>query len=418
MALSYDVLKNRDFRRLLATRLCGIFALQSQAVIVGWQIYTLTKDPLMLGLVGLMEAAPAIIFALFAGHIVDKSRPHHIFLRCLLLHCVISLLLLIIAGGYAGFGDHLIVWALFIGVFLSGIARSFIMPSSFTLLARIVPRHDIPAASAWLSSGFQLAAIGGPAIAGLVYGGYGREVAWFMPLAFLLFAVIALSGISREHRKFKNHDSREPALKSIAAGWKFVIHNKVLLPIMALDMFAVLFGGAVAILPVFADQVLHLGSEGLGLLRAAPAAGSIVTALYFALKPMQIIRARRLLFVIAGFGVSMIGFGLSNSFAVAAFFLALSGAFDSVSMVIRSTLMQLLIPDAMRGRVSSLNSMFIISSNEIGAFESGAAASLLGLVPSIIIGGGMSLLVVTTTAIFCPELRRLVVHTNQPKNTA
>lgn len=415
MALSYTVLRNANFRRLLATRLCGIFGLQAQAVIVGWQVYTLTKDPFMLGLVGLVEAVPAILFALFAGHVVDKSRPHRIFMRCLLAHAVISLLMLLIAGGYSGAGTPTILAVLFGGVFLSGLTRSFIMPASFTLLSRMVPRHDIPAASAWLSSGFQLAAIGGPAIAGLIYGGYGAAVAWCMPFVFIVAACVTLAGIAPEHRHFRNQDSREPALKSIRAGWHFVLHNKVLLPIMTLDMFAVLFGGAVAVLPVFADQVLHLGSEGLGLLRAAPAAGSIITALYLAVKPMRRIHATTLLWVITGFGLCMICFGLSTHAAVAAFFLAASGAFDSVSMVIRGTLMQLLIPDTMRGRVSALNSMFIISSNEIGAFESGAAASLLGLVPSILIGGSMSLLVVGATALFCPDLRRLVVDTTPGK---
>ncbi len=409
MALSYDVLKIPDFRRLLATRLCGIFALQSQSVIIGWQVYTLTKDPLMLGLVGLTEAVPAILFALFAGHIVDKSYPHRIFLRCLAFHSLLSLVLLIIAGGYAGLADHTVLIALFVAIFLSGLTRSFIMPASFTLLARIVPRHQMPAASSWLTSGFQLAAITGPAVAGLIYGGYGREVAWVMPLVFMVCAVVAISRMSKEHRQFKNHDSREPVMKSIAAGWRFVTTSPVLLPVMALDMFAVLFGGAVAILPMFADQILHTGSEGLGLLRAASAAGSILTALYFALKPMPIIRGSRLIFVVFGFGFAMIGFALSHSFAVAAFFLALSGAFDSVSMVIRGTLMQLLIPDHMRGRVSALNSMFIISSNEIGAFESGAAAKLMGLVPSLLFGGGMTLLVGSVTALFCPELRKLAI---------
>lgn len=415
MALSYDVLKNGDFRRLLITRVSGIFALQAQAVIVGWQIYTLTHDPLMLGLVGLAEAVPAILLALFAGHIVDKSRPHFIFRNCLAVLCLISFLLLLLAGGGLRMATPHIVVALFAGIFLSGLTRSFIMPSSFTLLSRLVPRQDIPAASAWLSSGFQLAAISGPAVAGLVYARFGTQAAWLIPVTFLLLSVIAISGISPKHRAFKNADNREPALKSIAAGWRFVLSNRVLLPIMALDMFAVLFGGAVAVLPVFADQVLGTGSAGLGLLRASPALGSIITALYFALKPMKTLHARTLLLVITGFGVSMILFGLSTQFYTAAFFLALSGAFDSVSMVMRSTLMQLLISDAMRGRVSALNGMFIISSNEIGAFESGLAASVLGLVPSILFGGGMTLLVVAITIGFCRELRRLTIHTDSEK---
>ena len=418
MALSYAVLKNHNFRQLLATRLLAVFALQFQAVIVGWQVYTLTKSSFTLGLIGLAEAVPAILFALFAGHIVDKSRPHFIFRNCLIALTIISCALLYIAGGYADASPRTIVYALFIGVFLSGLTRSYIMPSSFTLLSRIVPREDIPAATSWMTSGFQLAAITGPACAGLVYGGYGSSVAWFLPFAFLAASVVAICAMHKEHRVFKNANSREPALQSIAAGWRFVIHNRILLPIMTLDMFAVLFGGAVAVLPVFADQVLHLGSTGLGLLRAAPAAGSIITALYFAVKPMKAIRGSVLLGVITGFGICMLGFGFSTAFLPAAFFLALSGAFDSVSMVIRGTLMQLLIPDTMRGRVSALNSMFIISSNEIGAFESGTAASLLGLVPSILFGGCMTLLVVGVTATMGRELRAVVVHSDQKKDAA
>lgn len=419
MALSYAVLRNRNFRLLLGTRLAAVFGLQAQAVIVGWQVYTLTHDAFMLGLVGLTEAIPAIVCALFAGHIVDISRPHRVFMIALAGLTTCALGLLLIAGDYVKLPHQHVLAVLFIGVFLSGIARSFIMPASFTLLSQIVPRHDIPAAGAWMTSGFQLAAITGPAIAGMIYGGYGSHIAWFMPVAFLTVSLFAVSAIGRDHRQFRRAvEQREPAVQSIKAGWRFVLHNRVLLPIMALDMFAVLFGGAVAILPAFADQILHTGSEGLGLLRASPAVGSIMTALYFAVNPMKKIRASWLLSVIVGFGVCMICFGLSKSFYAAAFFLAASGAFDSVSMVIRGTLMQLLIPDAMRGRVSALNSMFIISSNEIGAFESGAAASLLGLVPSIVIGGCMTLLVAGFTAVFCTDLRKLVVETEEKKQEA
>ena len=414
MALSYDVLRNRNFRLLLATRLLAIFGMQAQAVIVGWHIYTLTHDPLMLGLIGLTEAIPALVCALFAGHIVDISRPHRVFLIALSGVAFASLCLLLVAGGFVQLPPKQTLITMFAAVFLSGIARSFIMPASFTLLPQIVPRHDIPAASAWMSSGFQLAAITGPAAAGIIYGGYGHQVAWLIPFSFLALSTIMFGRIEEHHRQFRRiTGKREPAVQSIKAGWKFVLHNRVLLPIMALDMFAVLFGGAVAVLPVFADQVLHMDSEGLGLLRAAPAVGSIMTALYFALNPMKTIRATRLLWVVTGFGVCMICFGLSTNFFAAAFFLAASGAFDSVSMVIRATLMQLLVPDDMRGRVSALNSMFIISSNEIGAFESGAAASLLGLVPSILLGGSITLLVAGATATFCPQLRKLVVQADQ-----
>ena len=408
---SVAVLRLRDFRLLLLTRMFGMMALQSQAVIVGWQIYTLTKDPLMLGLVGLTEALPAIACALFAGHIVDISRPHRVFLICLGALSLNTLLLLALGGGWVDApGGNLVPW-IFGGVFISGVARSFIMPSSFSLLPQIVPRNEIPAASAWLSSGFQLAAISGPAIAGIVYGGYGVRAVWFMPAGLMLAAFFWLAIISTDHRAYRSKEVREPAVKSIKAGWRFILDNPVLLSVMALDMFAVLFGGAVAILPAFADVVLHTGSEGLGALRAAPALGAIITALTLALRPLKKIRATTLLWMVTGFGICTLGFGLSTNFWLAMLFLAASGAFDSVSMVIRGTLMQLLVPDAMRGRVSSVNSMFIISSNELGAFESGLMAKLLRLVPSILFGGFGTLTVVGLTSWFSPKLRRTVADT-------
>ena len=411
MALSFSVLRNHNFRLLMLTRIGVLFALQAQAVIVGWQVYILTHDAFMLGLVGLTEAIPAIIGALFAGHLVDVGRPHRLYLLCVMALTCISFAFLLCAGGVITVAENHLLTILFAGVFLSGIARSFIMPASFTMLSQIVPRHDIPAASAWLSSGFQFASISGPALAGIIFGGYGASVAWLIPISCMTVGVVALIAMDQHHRHYRNAEKREPMLQSIRAGWQFIIGNRVLLSIMMLDMFAVLFGGAVAMLPAFADTVLHTGSQGLGLLRAAPAMGSIISALYLSVMPMQTIRARWLLIVVAGFGFCMIGFGLSNSFPLAMLFLAASGAFDSISMVIRSTLFQLLIPDAMRGRVSAVGSMFIISSNEIGAFESGAAARLFGLVPSIIIGGIASLAVVAGAAIFSPRLRHMVIDT-------
>ncbi len=415
MALSISVLRNRSFRLLMVTRICAMFALQAQAVIVGWQVYTITHDPFMLGLVGLAEAVPAIIFALFAGHLVDVHRPFIIYLSCLGALTVNTFVLVLFAGGIIPVQDAHILRFIFAGVFFSGLARSFIMPASFSLLAQIVPRSEIPAASAWLSSGFQVAAIVGPAVTGLIYGGYGSAVAWYIPVIFMTVAFIMIGGIDIDHRRYRSSAMREPAVKSIIAGWRFILHNRVLLSVMALDMLAVLFGGAVAMLPAFADTVLHTGSEGLGLLRAAPAAGSILTALYFALKPMQKIRGSVLLWVVVGFGACIVSFGMSTVFWMAALFIAASGAFDSISMVIRGALMQLLIPDNMRGRVSSVNSMFIISSNELGAFESGAAARIFGLVPSIIIGGACTLVIVGATALLSPKLRRLVVDANAEK---
>jgi MFS family permease len=407
--LSFSVLRLRDFRFLMAGRVCALMALMAQAVIVGWQVYSITKSPLMLGLAGLTEAVPAIFCALFAGHIVDISRPYKVYILCVFAMLLNTFVLLIIAGGFVEVPPEKLLPCIFAGIFVSGLARSFVMPASFALFPQIVPRQHTVSASAWLSSGFQFSAIAGPAIAGIIYGGYGAKGAWLLPFVLMTIAFVMIYCIGHGPRKYKSDSVREPAAKSIKAGWRFIWKHPIMLSVMALDMFAVLLGGAVAMLPAYADQVLHVGSEGLGALRAAPAIGAIITALLLAVKPMKKIKGVTLLLVVAGFGVCMIGFGLSTHFYLSMAFLALSGAFDSVSMIVRGTIMQLLTPEKMRGRVSAVNSMFIISSNEIGAFESGVAASFLGLVPSIIFGGVGTLIVVAVTAVMVPSLRKAVV---------
>jgi MFS family permease len=406
------ILRSRNFRLLLLTRMLTMMALQGQAVVIGWQVYSLTKDPFLLGLTGLVEAVPAIICALVAGHAVDIGHPKKIYAACLLTLALNSFALLVFAGGYADVPFGTLLGWIFAGVFVSGLARGFVSPCSFWMTSQIVPRSDMPSAAAWISSGFQIAAISGPAIAGIVYGGYGAPGAWIMPagLLFMAFFCVVAITVARPQR---DSARRESAFDSIRAGWKYILNNQTLLSMMSLDMFAVLFGGAVAMLPAFADQILHVGSEGLGALRAAPAIGAVVMALFMALRPLRHISAKRLLLVVAGFGLCMIGFGLSTNFWLSMGFLILSGAFDSVSMIIRGTLMQLLTPDDMRGRLSSINSMFIISSNEIGAFESGLAARLLGLSPSVVFGGMATLAVVATVARLAPKFRKTVIDTHQ-----
>jgi len=407
-ALSFDVLKSRDFRLLLFTRMFSLSALQAQGVIIGWQIYLLTKDPFLLGLAGLMEAIPAIACALFAGYVVDHSRAQRVYLYCLAALTVNTILLFFIGSGMVDVATQHFLPLAYAAIFVSGFARAFIMPSSFSLLAEIVPKKDISAASAWMSSGFQAASIVAPAIAGLIYGGYGALAAWLMPVALMGAAFFMMFFIKAGPKRLAQ--IREPAVKSIKEGWKFIVKTPVLLGAMSLDMLAVLFGGAIALLPAFATDILNTGSEGLGILRGAPALGAVVMALILAVRPMQTIPVTRLLWVVVGFGVSMIGFGLSTSFWLSVFFLALSGVFDSVSMVIRQTLVQLLTPENMRGRVSSVNSMFIISSNEIGAFESGALAKLLGLVTSVVIGGVGTLVVTAAAAFYFPQMRKTVIY--------
>ena len=411
--LSFSVLNSRDFRFLLFTRVFSLSALQAQAIIIGWQIYLLTKDPLLLGLTGLAEAVPAISCALFAGHIVDKGHPQRVYLYCLGGLTLNTFILFLIGGGLIPLATHYFLPLAYMAIFMSGFARSFIMPASFSLLAQIIPKKDISSASAWLSSGFQAAAIISPAIAGLIYGGYGALAAWLMPMSLMAAAFVMMVFIKPAPVQ-RTLQIRDSAIKSIREGWNFIMQSPVLLGAMALDMLAILFGGAIALLPAFATDILNAGSEGLGILRAAPAAGAVIMALILAVRPMKEIHVSRLLWVVVGFGISMIGFGLSHVFWLSVFFLALSGVFDSVSMVIRQTLMQLLTPDHMRGRISSVNSMFIISSNELGAFESGLLGKLIGIVPAVVVGGFGTLVVAAGAALASPQMRTAVIYPDAP----
>jgi len=409
MALNSPILKIKDYRYLLFTYFLIIIALQVQAVIVGWQIYQINKDPLLLGLIGLTEAIPAIGCSFFAGHCVDISKPVTIFRLSLFIILLNTLMIFstVIPGLHWTQTMQLLI--LFCGIFISGAARSFTSPAQFSLVPQIVPRSLLSAAAAFGSSGYTFAAIIGPAMGGLVYGFIGPVWAFGLPCAFALIAFVASHFLSDETKNLQSHHPgsvREPMLQSIRSGMKFIIKEKVLISTMALDMFSVLFGGAVAVLPIFADQVFHVGSSGLGLLRAAPAVGSVLISVYLALRPMKVISGSRLLFVIAGFGVMMVLFATTQSFLLALLFLALSGVFDGINMVIRGTIKQLLTPDHMRGRVSSLSTVFTTSSNEIGAFESGVAAKFLGLGTSVIFGGVMTLLVVAIVTVISPQLRR------------
>jgi MFS family permease len=410
--MSVAVLRHRDFRFLLFTRIFTTLALQCQSVIVGWQIYSITKDTFLLGLTGLAEAVPAITCALVAGHVVDNGKPHKIYIFCTAALLLNTLVLFLVAGGVVPApGGSLLPW-IYGGIFVSGLARSFTVPCSFTILSLLVPKSQMSAATAWRSSGFQAAAIAGPALAGIIYGGYGPREAWMMAAGFMLIAFVFICALKVPQTK-RAQERRESAIKSIKAGWKFITGHQVLLSMMGLDMLAVLFGGAVAMLPAYADQVLHVGSEGLGALRAAPALGAVATTLLMALMPMKRISAVRMLWVVTGFGFCMIGFGLSKIFWLSMVFLVFSGIFDSVSMVIRGTLTQILTPEDMRGRVSSIGSMFIISSNELGAFESGTAARVLGLVPSVVLGGIGTLVVTALVAARFPKLRKTVIDVDE-----
>jgi len=400
----YASLRIPNFRWFIISLLTMNVATQLQAVVVSWQVYALTRDPLSLGLIGLAEALPFIGFALPAGHLADRVSRLRIARVALsaLLACSISLLWFTLRPQVIHPGR---VWPIYVVIFVSGIARSFLQPSRTALSAEVVPRLLYPNAVTWRSSTWQLAAVLGPALGGLIYGFGDVRAAYAVDAALMLAALGSIARI--RHVPPPRASSDASVLESLSQGVRFVRGQPVVLGAMALDLFSVLFGGATALLPVFADAILHVGPEGLGVLRAAPAAGAVVMSLVLAHRPPLRRAGRTLLTNVALFGVSMIVFGVSRNFWLSLAALGVSGMVDTVSVVVRSTLLQVLTPEHLLGRVSSVNAIFIGSSNEIGAFESGVAARFLGTVPSVVLGGLATLGVVAITARRVPELRDL-----------
>jgi len=396
------------FLKLLSFRILMVLAYQSMAVAVGWHIYEITSDPLSLGLIGLAEVIPYFTCALFAGHAVDHYCTRRFFgtLAALALG-INALTLTALTMGLIGSNETASAW-IYGSIMLTGIARAFIAPSYSTLFAIILPRKEYARASAIGSSVFQAGLIIGPAIGGLLVGFTSKTFAYSMATGLCVAAAIAMWSIQIDEPTAPIKSP--PVFTSIAEGLRFVFSNQIILGALSLDMFAVLFGGAVAMLPAFIQDIYYYGPEALGILRAAPAIGSIMTGIWLSRNPINLHAGRWLLTSVAGFGISIIGFGLSTYIWAAFAMLVLSGVFDGVSVVLRTTIMQLAPPDAMRGRVSAINGIFIGSSNELGAFESGVAARLFGLVPSVIFGGMMTLTVVGITAKIAPKLRNLEIN--------
>ena len=383
-------------------------AAQIQGVVVSWQIYDITRDPLSLGLMGLAEALPYISIALFAGHVADRQDRRTISLTslALLVVCSVSLLSLSLGASWRGnTAGHRVVWPFYVVIFLSGIARSFLQPARQALGAEIVPRALYPNAVAWRSSTWQTGAVAGPALGGLLYGFTSPSFAYAVDATLMIVALFAFAAIAYVPRVVRTIETS--VAESLRSGIHFVFREPVLLGAMTLDLFSVLLGGAEALLPVFADSILKVGPQGLGILRAAPAAGATFMSLYVAHRRPFRHAGRALLNAVAVFALCIIAFGLSRSFFLSLVLLAISGMADNVSVVIRSTLLQVLTPEHLLGRVSSVNAIFIGSSNELGAFESGVAAKLLGTVTSVVLGGVASLSVVGVVALRIPSLRRL-----------
>jgi MFS family permease len=395
-----------DFKKILSSRFLFTLGTQMQAVIVGWQMYQLTHDPLKLGLIGLAEAVPAIGIALYAGYVVDRSRPVRVLSWVLLVSLLSALVVFLSQTQLWMASDHDRVLALYCASFLTGAARAFAQPAIFAIIPRIVPRDQLTKASAWSMSTMQVARVSGPALGGL---GFGVGVASAIVCASLLFAFVAILLISKAIPPPANPPNRSVGTE-LLEGASFVFTHPILLPALSLDMISVFFGGVTALLPIYADEMLHINARGLGLLRAAPAVGAALTGFWLTRADIRA-RAGDWLFVaVTGFGLSILVFGFSHNLWLSLAALGISGAFDSVSMVVRNTAVQLASPDRMRGRISAVNSIFIGSSNELGEFESGLMARFLGVVPAVIVGAGICLATVGATWFLSPTLRAMNLH--------
>lgn len=403
----YAALRIKEFNIFLLVRFVLVFAWSMQFIVIEWEVYSMTKDPLSLGLIGLMEIIPAVSMALFAGHIVDQKEKRNLLVWCIALFSLISLgLFLLTWEKIVGHWDtKLILYGIYALVFFGGLLRSFFGPTIFSLVALIVPKKIYPNAATWSSSTWQLATVLGPAFAGFSIHWIG--VHWSLCIIFGLVILSLLILLNIKRKPILNPKIGEPIFQSLREGVSFVFKTKEILGAMTLDMIAVLFGGAVALLPVFAQDILKVGSEGFGVLRAMPAVGASLTMLATAYLPPTRNAGKKLLLAVFGFGLCIIAFGLSTWFWVSALALFLSGVTDGVSMVVRQTILQLKTPDHMRGRVSSVNSIFVGSSNELGAFESGLTAKLMGTVTAVVFGGSMTLITVLTMGAVNPTLRNL-----------
>ena len=403
----YQALRFKEFNVFLLLRFAMVFAWSMQFIVIEWEVYSITKNPLSLGLIGLMEVIPAVSMALFAGHIVDQREKKGLLIKCIFGFSVISFGLFFLTWPrvVSGLTTNAILYSIYFLVFLGGLVRAFLGPTIFSLLSLIVPKKVYPNAATWSSSVSQIGSVLGPAIAGFSINFIGVHWSMCSVFACSLFALIALSQIST--KPILNPKIGEPVMESLKEGLKFVFNNKTILGVLSLDMVAVLFGGAVALLPNFAQDILKVGPQGFGILRAAPAIGAFLTMIISAYVPLYRKAGMKLLGAIFVFGLSIILFGVSTIFWLSVAALFLSGLADGISVVIRQTILQLKTPDHMRGRVAAVNSMFVGSSNELGAFESGLTAKLMGTVTSVIFGGSMTLLTALGTGVTSSTFRNL-----------
>ena len=411
----YAALRFKEFNIFLLLRLFLVFGWSMQFIVIEWEVYSLTKNPWNLALIGACEFIPAFFMAPFAGHIVDQKEKRNLFALCIAAFSLISLgLFLLTTDVVSNWSQKNILFSIYVLVFFGGFLRSFFGPIIFSLIALIVSKKVYPNAATWSTSTWKTATV-----LGALFGGF--SISWIgvdytLCLVFILVAISFVLVFLIKKKPILNKKIGESVKDSLKVGILFVFQNKAILGALTLDMIAVLFGGTVAILVIFAQDILKVGSEGLGILNASISLGSILTMFITTFIPISKNTGKKLLISIFIFGVSIIGFGLSSIFWVSVLMLFISGAADGISMIIRQTILQLKTPDDMRGRVSSVNSMFVGSSNELGAVESGLAAKLIGPVAAVVFGGFMTLITVFAIGFKNPVLRDLDLRADMEAN--
>jgi MFS family permease len=395
----YVALRSRDYRFFLGGRFLSVIGAQMLDGAIGWELYERTGSAMALAMVGLVQVLPIFLLVLPAGHAADRYDRRKVVMLSLAMLILTSLALAWISYTQAP------VALIYVCLFAVGVALAFHRPASAAMLPQLVPGEHFANAVTWGSTGWQAASVIGPALGGLVIGFAGRAGPVYLCDAALMLCFMLCLAVLRGRAAPRK--AADMTLKTILAGFRFVRHDRVIFGAITLDLLAVLFGGAMTLLPVYAKDILHVGATGFGLLRAAPAIGAVAIAFVMAYSGPMRRAGRSVLWAVAGFGVSTIIFGFSTWYPLSLVLLIVAGAFDMVSVVIRQTLVQVRTPDAMRGRVSSVNSLFIDTSNQLGGFESGAAAALFGPVISVVGGGVATLLVVAGVARWWPELRDL-----------
>lgn len=402
----YAPLKIQEFKYFIAGRFIFLMGLRMTGTVIGWWIYLLTNSPLALGFVGLSEVIPALSLALYAGHYIDINEKRKLLLTCILLYAACISVLIFLSSSFAAiqYSSWTLAVCICLVIAATGAIRAFSGPTFSAMIAQIVPKEQLPAAASISSATWLTGSITGHAAGGFLIAYTGINHTFIIIFIFILTGFILLRKLSV---KPILHLSISNTWQSVKEGINYVFKTKEILGAMSLDLFAVLFGGAVAMVPIFAKDVLNTGPIGFGWLNAAADIGSIITVTILTLRPLQKKQGRLLFYAVAGFGFCIILFAVSKVFWLSFWALLLSGCMDGISVIIRSTIIQLKTPGELRGRVMSVNSMFINSSNELGQFESGIAAKMMGVVPSVVFGGCMTLAVAVVTWFKAPSLRKM-----------